>query len=454
MNVPSVMRQRTVVLVTPDTELRERIGARLLSMRWTVLPAAGGAEAMAYLGAAAPEAIIVDHWLPDLDATEFTEHAAALCPGTDLLQMNGGISRLGSRSLRRNELLHALREAQDSDTSTYKDLTPQTAKTEPSDSPAGAPQHLRSSMPVEHRPGVENHAMLSPFSITESGEDQRSADLQIPAGEEPVSLGAPGLPAEPLEIKMQLPDMVGSSKSMCEMARLVRMVAPHAATVLIQGETGTGKELVAKAVHRLSARASKAFVVLNCAAIPEQLLEAELFGHTRGAFTGAVTSRVGRIEAAHGGTLFLDEIGEMPLPLQAKMLRFLESGEIQRVGDNDTSRVDVRIVAATHQPLEANAGEKLFRLDLYHRLAVFPVEVPSLRSRREDIPMLVEFFLRKFAESAPRKSISQEALSRLSEAEWNGNVRELCHVMQRAIIMAGDAPLLGIEHLRMRSHVR
>ena len=179
--------------------------------------------------------------------------------------------------------------------------------------------------------------------------------------------------------------MVGTSETMRELARLIRLVAPRSTTVLIEGETGTGKEVVARAVHRLSERAGKPFAVLNCAAIPEALLEAELFGHTRGAFTGAVQSRTGRIEAAHGGTLFLDEIGEMPLALQAKMLRFLECGELQRVGDNETMRVDVRVIAATHQPLEQRPRERTFRLDLYHRLAVFPVEVPALRDRMEDL---------------------------------------------------------------------
>jgi len=174
---------------------------------------------------------------------------------------------------------------------------------------------------------------------------------------------------------VMLPEMVGASEPMRELARLIRLVAPRSTTVLIEGETGTGKEVVAKALHRLSARAGKPFTVLNCAAIPEALLEAELFGHTRGAFTGAVQSRTGRIEAAHGGTLFLDEIGEMPMALQSKMLRFLECGELQRVGDNETMRVDVRVIAATHQPLEQLASsvgaERTFRLDLYYWMRIW-----------------------------------------------------------------------------------
>jgi transcriptional regulator with GAF, ATPase, and Fis domain len=191
-------------------------------------------------------------------------------------------------------------------------------------------------------------------------------------------------------------------------------------------------------------------VVLNCAAIPEALLEAELFGHTRGAFTGAVTARMGRIEAADGGTLFLDEIGEMPIALQAKMLRFLESGELQRVGENDLIRVDVRIVAATHQHMEKRAGDGTFRLDLYHRLAVFPLEVPALRERREDIVLLAEHFLEHFGRVAPRKRLSASALEVLKGHSWPGNVRELAHVLERATILAGESRVLRVEEIRLR----
>lgn len=436
-------RQRTVVLVTPDTELRQRISQHLLDMRWTVLAAGGGAEAMAHLGIAVPEAMIVDHWLPDLDAAEFMEHAEALCPAMDLLQVDGSSRRNGHRSARRNELLHALRESQ---------ADGQGALDEQHGSLGHAAFPVRKQDALTHEHGQELQSATLEMPVVE-GAVVRESRSMIPDGVgQQRSSGA--APAGPVEPRMYLPEVVGASEGMCELARLIRMVGPHTATVLILGETGTGKELIAKAVHRLSPRAAKPFVVLNCAAIPEHLLEAELFGHTRGAFTGAVTSRVGRIEAAHGGTLFLDEIGEMPLALQAKMLRFLENGEIQRVGDNDVSRVDVRIVAATHQPLETRADEKLFRLDLYHRLAVFPIQVPPLRSRKADIPMLVEHFLRRAAESAPRKAASSELLSRLCEADWQGNVRELGHVMQRAIILAGDAPLLTLEHLRMRGTAR
>jgi len=248
--------------------------------------------------------------------------------------------------------------------------------------------------------------------------------------------------------------MIGTSAAMMELARLIRLVAPRSTTVLIEGETGSGKEVVAKAIHRLSARATKPFVVLNCAAIPEALLEAELFGHTRGAFTGAVQSRTGRIEAANGGTLFLDEIGEMPLPLQAKMLRFLECGELQRVGDNETMRVDVRVIAATHQHLEKRSAEGTFRLDLYHRLAVFPVEVPALREHAEDIPALVEHFLAELGKEFPRKRVSRAVMEMLQGYSWPGNVRELAHVLERAAILVGDAAEIGVEEVRFGSASR
>jgi transcriptional regulator with GAF, ATPase, and Fis domain len=211
---------------------------------------------------------------------------------------------------------------------------------------------------------------------------------------------------------------------------------------------------VARALHRLSTRAEKPFVVLNCAAIPEYLLEAELFGHTRGAFTGAVQARMGRIEAADGGTLLLDEIGEMPVAMQAKMLRFLESGELQRVGNNEMTQVDVRLIAATHQPLEERSAVGSFRLDLYHRLAVFPIEVPPLRERMDDIAALSEFFLEQLGQQNPRKRLGLAAAQKLQEHLWPGNVRELMHVLERAVILAGTNPEIVASDIRYRRSAR
>jgi transcriptional regulator with GAF, ATPase, and Fis domain len=212
--------------------------------------------------------------------------------------------------------------------------------------------------------------------------------------------------------------------------------------VLIEGPTGSGKELVAEALHRLSTRSRKPFVAINCAAIPEALLEAELFGHTRGAFTGAVQGRTGRIEAADGGTLFLDEIGEMPLSLQAKLLRFVEYGELQRVGDNDAVKVDVRILAATHRPLAEHAQNGGFRSDLYYRLAVFLIRTPSLAEHAQDLQLLVEHFLQKMGRDIPVKRVDSSALNKLAAHDWPGNVRELEHVLERGVILAGEDPVL------------
>jgi DNA-binding NtrC family response regulator len=229
---------------------------------------------------------------------------------------------------------------------------------------------------------------------------------------------------------------------MLEVSRRIRLVAPRATPVLIEGPTGSGKELVAEALHRLSPRVRKPFVAINCAAIPEALLEAELFGHTRGAFTGAVQGRVGRIESADGGTLFLDEIGEMPLALQAKLLRFVECGELQRVGDNVTVKVNVRIIAATHRPLAQHTQSGSFRSDLYYRLAVFLIRTPSLADHAQDLPLLVEHFLQKMGRDEPVKRLAPGALAKLAAHNWPGNVRELEHVLERAAILAGDDAVL------------
>ena len=206
------------------------------------------------------------------------------------------------------------------------------------------------------------------------------------------------------------------------------------ATVLVTGESGTGKDQIAQAIHLISPRQKQPLVVINCAAIPEPLLEAELFGYVKGSFTGAVQSRIGRIHAAHGGTLFLDEIGDMPLSLQSKILRFLEQGEVQRIGGNDNLKVDVRVVAATNADLQSLVRQHLFREDLYYRLAIFPINLPPLRERLGDVEKLAETFLAKFC---PGASLSAGALEVLRRHDWPGNVRELRNVVERASIFAG-----------------
>jgi DNA-binding NtrC family response regulator len=246
----------------------------------------------------------------------------------------------------------------------------------------------------------------------------------------------------------QLPGMVGTGRAMQEMYRLARLVAGRDTTVLITGETGTGKELVARAIHRISPRAKNPLVVVNCAAIPETLLEAELFGHARGAFTGAVQSRLGRIHVAHGGTLFLDEIGELPLMMQSKLLRFLQDGEVQRLGTSDVFRVDVRVICATNVQLLDNVKQKLFRQDLYYRLAVFPIELPPLREHNEDIAPLAERFLGELCRQVrvPAKNLSVASLAMLRRYAWPGNVRELQHSIERAFILSGEQVQIHVEH--------
>ncbi len=243
---------------------------------------------------------------------------------------------------------------------------------------------------------------------------------------------------------LRLPGVIGESTVMQQAYSLTQMVAARDTTVLITGESGTGKDLIAHAVHKLSPRSQAPFVVVNCAAIPEALLEAELFGYAKGAFTGAMQSRIGRIHAAHGGTLFLDEIGEMPLPLQGKILRFVEQGEVQRLGSNDNLRVDVRVVTATNAPLQKLVKERLFREDLYFRLAVFPIRLAPLREREKDVTLLAHFFAARFA---PGVSLTSEAIEELYKHDWPGNVRELRNVIERASILAGGARALTSKHI-------
>ena len=246
-----------------------------------------------------------------------------------------------------------------------------------------------------------------------------------------------------------LPGMIGTSPAMQRVYRMVRLVASRTTTVLIAGPTGTGKELVARALHTLSPRSAKPLVVVNCAAIPEALLESELFGYTRGAFTGAVQSQLGRISAAHGGTLFLDEVSELPLGMQAKLLRFLEQKEIQRLGASEVTRVDVRVLAASNVDLASRAARGNFRQDLFYRLSAFPIELPTLAERRADIIPLAEHFLAcmSAAMQMPSPRLSPEVVRILDAHPWKGNVRELQHVMERASILVENGDTIAVEHL-------
>jgi len=239
--------------------------------------------------------------------------------------------------------------------------------------------------------------------------------------------------------------IVGSSPALRTVLDQVRLVASTDATVLIGGETGTGKELIARAIHTHSDRRHRPFVKVNCASIPAELLESELFGHERGSFTGAIAQRIGRFEAANGGTLFLDEIGELPLHLQSKLLRAVQEQEFERVGGNRTIQVDVRMVAATNRDLKAMVEDNKFRADLYYRLAVFPLNVPPLRDRREDIPVLSRYFVQKHAHRMERniERIPTYALEALTNYDWPGNIRELQNVIERSVVLS-DGPELHV----------
>ena len=238
--------------------------------------------------------------------------------------------------------------------------------------------------------------------------------------------------------------LIGDSGPMQQVAQQIRLVAPRRATVLITGETGTGKELAARSIHALSGRNRSPLVCVNCSALPEALLEAELFGHVKGAFTGAIAPRAGRFEEAHHGSIFLDEIGDLPFSLQAKLLRALQEREFQRLGSSETIHIDARIIAATNANLAESVKQGKFREDLYYRLNVIPVAMPPLREHSSDIPMLVWHFVEKICreEHLPRKQISRETLSRLSSHDWPGNVRQLENAVERAIVLSGDRDLL------------
>jgi transcriptional regulator with GAF, ATPase, and Fis domain len=297
---------------------------------------------------------------------------------------------------------------------------------------------------------LDSRAEIADVRESRAGEASASSE-ELEAGTtaqtdeaKPWTIREPGRNREPL------PGMIGRSRTMEQVYRLVHMVANRDTAVLVSGETGTGKELVALAIHQLSRRAKHPFVVVNCAAIPEALLESELFGYARGAFTGAVQSRLGRVHVAQGGTLFLDEVGELPLNMQGKLLRFLQNGEVQRLGSSDVYRVDVRVVCATNARLLELARAKQFRLDLYYRLAIFPIVIPPLRERPEDVCGLAEHFLTLLSADAGTgaKYLSAPALNYLEKEAWVGNVRELQHALERAFILAGNDATLCIEHFK------
>lgn len=383
----------TAVVASPNPHFRQQILQTLVSRSWLAEEARGGAEALAKVDGGGWQALVLDRWLPDLDVDELVDMVKARHPQVGIFIMD---SETGRPTL-------------------VGDL--------PSYPNMGELFRILQSSRAPRIPTEPREAERAPHPM----------DRVSPPKQEP------------------LPGMIGHSEALQRVYRLARLVVPRQTAVLLAGETGTGKELVARAIHQLGSRAQRPFVVVNCAAIPETLLEAELFGYTRGAFTGAFQSRLGRIQAAQGGTMFLDEVGELPLSMQAKLLRFLQEGEVQRLGCPDVIRVDARIITATNADLARRVAEGRLREDLYYRLSVFPIELAPLRDRREDILPLAMHFLTNFCLEArvPWKSISPQARRLLEQHSWRGNVRELKQVIERAFILAEEELELKPAHFSL-----
>ena len=396
METPSALRNARVLVASSNEAFRRQWIGNPEYEAMDIEEAAGGADALAKLESENWGEVLLDRRLHDLDVDEVVRIIRMRHP------------RLLVRLLDSGAVL--------ADAGNVPETTPATA-------PDTAIDAVLNVLPREKtkREQIFVHGPIESVELRVSVEREAETNISQPC-------------VEPL------PGMMGGGPGLEQIYRLARLVAPRQTTVLITGETGTGKELVARGIHQISSRAKSPFVVVNCAAIPEQLLEAELFGHARGAFTGAVQSRLGRIHAAHGGTLFLDEVGELPLSMQAKLLRFLQDGEVQRLGSSDVFRMDVRVISATNVNLLRCVQEKQFRQDLYYRLAVFPLELPPLRQRIEDIVPLAEHFLEILSRQSGtlQKTLSTPVSAVLRQHSWPGNVRELQHAIERAFILAGD----------------
>src|SRR5712691_6467494 len=310
---------------------------------------------------------------------------------------------------------------------------------------------------TEARDNLELQVAERTGELTAANEELQSTQAELRSERDRLKLLTDKLAQEKLYLEDEIradanfEEIVGKSPALHRVLKLVETVAPTDSTALIYGETGTGKELIARGIHDLSPRRSKPFVKLNCAAIPTGLLESELFGHEKGAFTGAIAQRIGRFEVADGGTIFLDEIGEIPLELQTKLLRVLQEREFERLGSSRTLRTDARLIAATNRDLEAMVAEQKFRSDLYFRLNVFPVHVPPLRERQGDIPLLVRHFTQQFSRHMKKviETIPSAAMDALSRYHWPGNIRELQNVIERAVIVsAGPALSIDVSDLK------
>ncbi len=383
-------------MASPSAIVRQRVLEGLLPGTRRVEQASGGAEALVHLEKGCWQLLFLDRRLPDLDAEELRQTVCERFPAVQVVLLDND-GEAAASAAQNPSVVEAL-------------PWPGT--------------RASGNDPVQHT------------SCDQGGLRGRDESPNLGSGE--------------LASVAALPGMIGDSAAMQGVYRMAALVAPRDTTVLITGPTGSGKELVARALHRLSPRAARTFAVVNCAAIPETLLEAELFGYSRGAFTGAMQSYAGRIQAAHLGTLFLDEIGDMPLSLQPKLLRFLEQKELQRLGSSQVVRVDARVVAATNADLLALVRQGRFREDLYYRLAAFPLAIPPLAERPGDVLQLAAHFVDQFSPHPPVPVLSEEASALLRTQSWPGNVRELQNVIERALILADGEPVVRPAHVMPR----
>ena len=374
-----------IVAISANPVFKERVVLALEAGQMTVLEAGGGADILAWLDSHNVDLAVLENKLPDLALNEVLQFMREKNPDISWLIVDSITGKLTGN--------HRLA-------------------------------------------GRQAEEFFEFLKSSEPDAEQRTS-LSFPANTPPAVVIEP------------LPGMIGTSDAFANVHRMARIVARKNSTVLLQGESGTGKDMVAAAIHGLSARAGGPLVTINCAAIPESLLESELFGYARGAFTGAMQARLGRIHAAHRGTLFLDEIGELPLSMQAKLLRFLQAGEVQRLGSSDVFQVDVRVIAATNANLLEQVAGGNFRSDLYYRLAVFPITLPPLRERAQEVLPLARHFLAELCRShaLPLKQFDATVQFALKEHDWPGNVRELKHAIERAFILAEEHPQIGLEHL-------
>jgi two-component system nitrogen regulation response regulator NtrX len=383
--------QRTILIVDDEKSICQSLGSILKDERYEVLTAASGEEALKIIKEEPPNLVILDIWLPGIDGIETLKMIKSQYPQIRVIMISG----------------HG------------------TIETAVKATKLGAFDFFEKPLSMEKVILIVNHV----FELINLEEENKLLKQKI----------------------SQDYELTGNSAPILELKEMISIVAPTNAWILIMGENGTGKELVARSIHRLSKRAYKPFVEVNCAAIPEDLIESELFGHEKGAFTGATEKKRGKFDLAHEGTLFLDEVADMSLKAQAKILRILQEKKFERVGGNTFIPTDVRVLAASNKDLELEMEAGRFRQDLYYRLNVIPLRVPPLRERKEDIPILTNWFLKEFSlkEHEEEKTIADDALTKLIEHDWPGNVRELKNFIERLVIMvpkgvitAKDIPLL------------